>query len=637
MRRLDVLAHTTKKLLTDVLEDSSSDSDVGPELPSTAPARKKRRTLPHEDLYIAALPAGTRYSRSLMHKDQLFSATFTPQTSFLITASVDGQVSFWKKAGKEEHVEFVKEFKAHNGEVTGTAASWDGRQYASCGRDGSVKVWDVETFDLVSIIDTPCGEYDEGSGVKKKKVPSCLCWVYRSGGGVPLLAVGNEIDGDIAIWDGRGETKEPIFTAKGIHRKPVVCMAYTLTWDCVVSADTSGMVEYWMPAESTPKPNGIFGTKSETNLFEFKKAKSVPSTIAISPTGKQFAVLSFPDRKVRIFDFPTARLHRTYDESIATIQSMQQAGTALTQLDDMEFGRRLAAEQDIDTPVVRKRLSLVFDETGHFLLYGSLYGIKVLNIHTNRCMRVYGAEEPFRPLSLTMYQGQSDRKDLVTVEMAASENPLLREAEARDAMLVATGLGKIRFYMFTNDTAPSKNSRDVQNEKPRDLAQQAQKAIETGPKRLASTAVLHTSYGDIHLRLFPDVAPKAVENFTAHSRNGYYNNVIFHRVIRKFMIQTGDPLGDGTGGESIWGKEFENEISSLKHDKPYTVSMANAGPNTNASQFFITTEKCSWLDGLHTVFGRCTSGMDVVHRIENVKTKQEKPESDIKIINIDVM
>ncbi|KAJ8106303.1 hypothetical protein OPT61_g9627 [Boeremia exigua] len=103
------------------------------------------------------------------------------------------------------------------------------------------------------------------------------------------------------------------------------------------------------------------------------------------------------------------------------------------------------------------------------------------------------------------------------------------------------------------------------------------------------------------------------------------------------MIQTGDPLGDGTGGESIWGKDFADEIvESLRHDKPYVLSMANAGPGTNASQFFITTEKAPWLDGKHTIFGRAVHGLDVVHRIENVKCYKEKPEEDVKIISISV-
>lgn len=103
------------------------------------------------------------------------------------------------------------------------------------------------------------------------------------------------------------------------------------------------------------------------------------------------------------------------------------------------------------------------------------------------------------------------------------------------------------------------------------------------------------------------------------------------------MIQGGDPLGDGTGGESIWGGEFKDEISpTIKHDKPYTLSMANAGPNTNGSQFFITTEKTPWLDGKHTIFGRAVAGLDVVHRIENVRVKKERPEEDVKIVSISV-
>ena len=420
-------------------------------------------------------------------------------------------------------------------------------------------------------------------------VPKTLCWVHRRGASFPVLAVSSESDSSIRLYDGRGEQATPLHTISGLHRNPVSVMAFNNVFDCVVSADQGGMIEYWRPNDNYEKPDNVFNMKSSTNLFEFKKAKSVPTSITISPTGHQFAAFSFPDRKVRVFDFPTGKLHRTYDESLATIQDMQQTGTDTDKLDEVEFGRRLAVEKELDNPAVRYRINVVFDETGNFILYGSILGTKVVNTVTNRIVKLYGFEEPFRSLNLSLYQGQPEQKGIVTVEMAASNNPLLREAEARDAMLVATGSGKVRFYMFTNEQEVSKSTRDVHNERQR--FGNAKQQEEAKAKELGSSAIIHTTYGDIHIRLFPDAAPKAVENFVTHSRNGYYNEIIFHRVIRKFMVQTGDPMGDGTGGESIWGKEFEDEFSTLKHDKPYTVSMANAGPNTNGSQFFITTER----------------------------------------------
>jgi len=144
--------------------------------------------------------------------------------------------------------------------------------------------------------------------------------------------------------------------------------------------------------------------------------------------------------------------------------------------------------------------------------------------------------------------------------------------------------------------------------------------------------------GDIHIKLYPKEAPKTVENFTVHSKNGYYNGLIFHRVIKGFMIQTGDPLGDGTGGTSIWGRDFEDEFhQKLNHNIPFTVSMANAGPNTNGSQFFVTTVPLPHLNNKHSVFGRAVKGMEVVREIERAKTdKDGKPYEDIKIINIEV-
>ena len=109
--------------------------------------------------------------------------------------------------------------------------------------------------------------------------------------------------------------------------------------------------------------------------------------------------------------------------------------------------------------------------------------------------------------------------------------------------------------------------------------------------------------------------------FSTHSKNGYYNNCRFHRIIKDFMIQTGDPKGDGPGGESIWGGEFEDEFHrDLRHDRPYTLSMANAGPNTEGSQFFLTFAATPWLDGKHTLWGEVVEGMETLKAMEKLGT-----------------
>ncbi|KAJ5323170.1 hypothetical protein N7452_011459 [Penicillium brevicompactum] len=600
--------------------DDESDDDFGPALPSEVAPQKKRRKLPFEKVFVNALPVSAKYSKSLMHKDQLAFVTVAPFTDFVITSSVDGFVKFWKKMA--EGIEFVKEFRAHPGEIRSATVSADGRSFATAGADKTVKIFDVITFDLLSMYTLDF-------------VPRCVCWVHPRGASLPLLSVTDEASSTIQIFDGRGENPQPLHTLKTIHRSPVVSLAFNNIFDCVVSADETGMIEYWRAGDgSFEKPDNVFELKSSTNLFAFKKAKSVPTAITISPSGEHFATVSFPDRQVRVFDFASGKLYRTYNESITTITEMQQAGTAPYALDEVEFGRRLGVEREIEGEATRSKVNVSFDESGHFILYGSLYGVKCINTYTNRVVRVYGRDDPFRALNLALYQGQPQRKGVVTVSMAASSNPLLQEAEERDPILFATGFAKVRFYMFNNVTDISK-SRDVQNEKPTQSASD-QGAAPTKAAETGTAAILHTTYGDIHLRLYPSAAPRAVENFVTHSRQGYYNNTIFHRVIRKFMIQGGDPQGDGTGGESIWGGEFADEFSVLKHDRPYTLSMANAGPNTNGSQFFITTEKTPWLDNKHTVFGRAVQGMDIVHKIENCRTHKEKPEVDIKIVSISI-
>lgn len=153
-----------------------------------------------------------------------------------------------------------------------------------------------------------------------------------------------------------------------------------------------------------------------------------------------------------------------------------------------------------------------------------------------------------------------------------------------------------------------------------------------------TVAIIKTNMGTIEIELFADKTPKTVENFVGLAEKGYYNGVIFHRVIKKFMIQGGDPTGTGRGGASFWGGKFEDElVSDLKHDGPGVLSMANAGPNTNGSQFFITLVPTPWLDGKHTVFGKVINGMDVVYAIGDVKTGAgDKPVKEVVMEEVSI-
>jgi len=150
---------------------------------------------------------------------------------------------------------------------------------------------------------------------------------------------------------------------------------------------------------------------------------------------------------------------------------------------------------------------------------------------------------------------------------------------------------------------------------------------------------IETTQGTITVALKPEAAPKAVENFIRLSQNDYYNGLIFHRIIKNFMIQGGDPTGTGRGGESVYGKPFEDEISpSLKFDKPGLLAMANAGPKTNGSQFFITTASTPWLNGKHTIFGEVIEGYDIVKKLESTPVNgQDRPVVPPKIIKITLM
>jgi len=281
----------------------------------------------------------------------------------------------------------------------------------------------------------------------------------------------------------------------------------------------------------------------------------------------------------------------------------------------------------------------VFDESSNFLVYPSLVGIKVVNIHNNKLVRILGkVEQTERFLNISLFQGQPMKKKIEAgVAIVDGENT---SKEITDPMVICTAY-KNRFFIFSQREPPETNAdlgRDIFNEKPSKEDAAVAASIRT-ENPLGKQATIHTTMGDIVIKLFHQECPKTIENFTVHSKNGYYDNTIFHRVIQGFMIQCGDPQGDGTGGESIWGGEFEDEFHrSLKHDRPFTVSMANAGPNTNGSQFFITTVPCPWLDGKHTVFGRVLQGMDVVQNIDKTPTNcDDRPLIDIKMLTVKII
>ena len=168
-----------------------------------------------------------------------------------------------------------------------------------------------------------------------------------------------------------------------------------------------------------------------------------------------------------------------------------------------------------------------------------------------------------------------------------------------------------------------------------------QKETQTMPDPKIDTltvAVVQTNMGTIEIELFADKAVKTVQNFIGLAEKKYYDGIIFHRVIDNFMIQGGDPTGTGSGGQSIWGKPFEDEVKTgLKHESDGILSMANAGPNTNGSQFFITLAATPWLDGKHTVFGKVISGIEVVKTIGKVKTNQnDRPLTDVAMQKVTI-
>ncbi|KAJ8606486.1 hypothetical protein CTAYLR_005890 [Chrysophaeum taylorii] len=550
---------------------------------------------------VSALPSGERYEKSYAHRDSV-RLVVGCDGGVLATASRDGRLKLWKKMRKG--IEFVKEFHAHVGCVR-----------SACAKNGflctlgqhDAKVYDVRAFDMVRIL-------------RLAPFEATAC-VFLGRHALDFrLAIGGA-DGTVKFFSSSFDLVKEV----SLHSpSSIACAGAGESF--AVSADARGVIEYW-DGEGRFPPHVRFRHKVETDLYALAKAKVQP--VAIEVSASHFSVTA-KDSRVRVFELSTGKLVLDIDAS--------KAGAA-AEGDGLLAGKR----RELETRVSEEGdawWNAPFDETGSMISFGSAAGVTVAGIDGDIVKVLGAAETADRYLGLALLQQQSGATEDLQLEhsLAAARGEPLEvsppSSEGDEPVLAATALGRKRFYLFTTREPP--DDRDVRNEAPTALEQQRGKRARATVSN--DRATLRTTKGDIRVRLFPSECPKTCENFATHARAGYYDGLIFHRVIKGFMLQTGDPDGDGTGGVSIWGGDFEDEIRpSLKHDRPFVVSMANAGPNTNGSQFFITTVPTPWLDGKHTVFGRVTAGMDTCTLIENVKTDRfDKPKEDVKILSIDL-
>lgn len=590
-------------------------------------------------MLLARLPSADMYEKSYMHRAQVTHVVATSKTDFIVTASSEGYVKFWKKVPLG--VEFVKGYHAHDKEVVGLALSADGRRLCSVGQDQSLKFYDVMNFDMTRVVDLTF-------------VPSGCTWVSRAGDADPMVAVSEAQSGAIHVWTTTTNVRQqPALTVRAHGKNPVVSMSLNSKNGHVVSVDRRGIIEYWSPSNEGkfPLKSVKFQNKMDTDLFSLARNKtSVPLCLVTSPDGNYYSILS-SDGTIKVFHYRTGKIKRVLfqeedDEPAGGEESKEQQSLA---------AKRRAMEEELTMRQDLCDQSLTYDDSGNFLIYTTHKGINVVHVASKKVIRTLGEyEDTERFVNVALYQGVPK----VGSQRAASKGKgkaIDRSAPTLDPTIVATSIGnsgKTRFFIFTSREPNGDGKRDVFNERP-DAVQlgrnnasgssdgdgnDSNKNGKGAENTLSKQATIHTTKGDITIKLFGNECPRTVENFTTHGRNNYYNNIIFHRVIKNFMLQTGDPRGNGTGGESIWGGTFEDEIHPLlKHDKAGILSMANAGPKTNGSQFFITTVPCEWLDGKHTVFGCVVEGMDVMRTIENVPTgDNDKPLEDVRIISMTV-
>ena len=594
------------------------------------------------DVSLNYLPMTNNYSISYLQSDIIDNIYCTNKTDFIFTTSYDGVIQFWKKIPKG--IEFVKKFNAHQYRISGTSINKEGNLICTCShKDLFIKIFDIINFYLLDYIPL-------------KYYPFLCEFIIADPKTINhIIAISEKDKGLIHILD---INKKKEISIVSIHKDSIITnIKFNYKYNICLSTSNTGLIEYWSKTVSNnnainnnnfifgkdndneiiddiikfdfPKNSIKFKFKSQTDLFKlYDKTKKNPIlNLTLSPKNNYFGITD-KSRNIYIFNFLTGKI-------IYKIEN-NQYNSQLNENQKIEI-----IEKEIDKNIeTQNQPNIQFDESENYIYYPTYEGIKLVNIKNKNFIKIIGKKEKLRYIFICLFQGESLRnKSGIITEKKMLNDENINSDKIIDPLLLCTAYKSNRFYIFSKDEPDNKIKRDMMNEEIEEIKNKSNINNKNSKNKeiidLPEKAVIDTTKGEIFIKLFINECPKATKNFITLGKRGYYDGLIFHRVIKNFMIQTGDPRGNGTGGESIYGKPFKDEFNeNLKHEA-FTVSMANSGPDTNGSQFFITTVPCHWLDNKHTVFGRVYDGTDVVKVIEDTKVdKHNKPYEDIKIVTI---
>lgn len=633
-----------------------------------------------------------------MHKSIVTHVAITNST--VICGSDDGRLTFWHRdtsssssstsddANSNPSLTYIKAFQAHPGPFS--ALHITNRQDIVCSSSSSDKTLQLFTINTVDLTQFITLAHTPGSSLVSISNPDRLIVPFVDHPHILILSLNDiSLPGVLVSTLHQGPVSHISTNTK--YNSLIICAASSSALDYasipahqlfspaandndIDDEDDNDSEEKKGGSQQTERKlvysvSGVnFRSRLRTDLLQLAKDKTTVSCISVNSTGDRFAV-SASDHRIRVFDYLTGKIIKMYDEGISNIDRV----SATLGISGQELARRKARDTQFrDDDATVSNANVIWDESGSCILYATMFGIKVVHVSTSRIVRILGLREAavrFVCVALAYSRSSTDEPDDITIPCHSNKVTVEKVGKYDDGgsddkdgsgrpisiingkmgpLMIAGGFNSERVYLFGsgNQDKVKESNRDVHNERPIFRKRQftnlsnTNSALYSRGEEAASQCdrvTLHTSLGDIAIKLLGGSAPKTVENFVTHSKNGYFNGVTFHRIIKNFMIQSGDPDGDGTGGESIWGAAFEDEIDDELSHEIGTVSMANSGPNTNASQFFIVCGKASHLNGKHSIFGKVTKGIAVVKQIEGVHTdKEDRPTDAVTIESVSV-